>query len=128
VLVVDDEPLLAQILGRLLSDAHRVDVTTSVRDALDRMVRGERYDIVFCDVLMGEMSGLDFLDEVVRHVPGQARRIVFFTGGVTDPALRARLDMAAAPVLEKPVDIRVMLRLVDEYQALSASPQAVASD
>ena len=128
VLVVDDEPLLIRIVGRLLSEVHRVDLTTSAKDALGRLLSGERYDIVFCDVLMPGMNGVEFYEEVARKSPAQARRIVFVTGGVTDPTLRTRLASMEVPVLEKPVDIRVMQRLADEYLEMSlASRLAVRS-
>ncbi len=127
VLVVDDEPLLVRIVGRLLSEVHRVDLATSAHDALDRLLSGERYDIVFCDVMMPEMNGVEFYEEVAQRSPAQARRIVFVTGGVTDSALRTRLASKGVPVLEKPVDIRVMQRLADEYLEMPAA-QAAASE
>lgn len=121
MLVIDDEPLIVEVLRRLLSQANRVDATTSAKQALGRLIDGDRYDIIFCDILMPEMNGLDFFDEVARRVPAQARRIVFVTGGVTDPALRTRLSKIDAPVLDKPVDYRVLQQLADEYLELDAS-------
>ncbi len=127
VLVVDDEPLLVRIVGRLLSVVHRVHITTSAKDALRRILSGERYNIVFCDVMMPEMNGVEFYEKVAQTNPAQARRIVFITGGVTDPALRTRLTSKEVPVLEKPVDIRLMQRLADEYLEMPAA-QAAASE
>ena len=116
--VIDDEPLIVDVLRRLLSQTNRVDIATSAKQALGRLLAGERYDIVFCDILMPEMNGLDFFDEVARRVPAQARRIVFVTGGVTDPEMRKRLSKLDAPVLDKPVDYRVLQQLADEYLEL----------
>lgn len=127
MLVIDDEPLLLSALQRLLSLTNRVDVTTSAEDAVERLLRGERYDIILCDVLMPEMTGVDFFDEVARRLPAQALRIVFVTGGVTDPALRERLHESGAPVLEKPVEFRVLQDLADEY-ADAQEPRAAASE
>ncbi len=115
VLVLDDEPLILDVMRRLLSRTHRVDATTSAKQALGRLLAGERYDIIFCDVRMPEMNGLDFFDEVARQIPAQARRIVFVTGGITNPALRTRLTTIGAPVLDKPVDYRVLAQLADDY-------------
>jgi CheY-like chemotaxis protein len=125
-LVIDDEPLIVHIVGKLLSQTHRVDVTTRAKDALECLLRGERYDIIFCDISMPAMTGLDFFDQVARQVPAQARRIVFVTGGITDPAMHARLSKIDVPVLEKPVDYRVMQQLADDYIDLRASPIAAS--
>ncbi len=125
MLVIDDEPLLVRLVGNLLADAHHVDTTTRARDALRLVLDGERYDVIFCDMTMPEMSGLEFMDAVARTVPEQARRIVFITGGVVDPAVQSRLADTGVPVLEKPVDIRVLLRLVAEYLALPARRAAM---
>ena len=127
MLVIDDEPLLVKVMSRLLSRTHCVDATTSAKQALSRLIDGERYAIIFCDVLMPEMNGLDFFDEVARQVPAQARRIVFVTGGITDATLRARLTKIGAPVLHKPVDWQVLAQLVDEYFELDAS-SAIAGE
>lgn len=121
VLFIEDEPLLLHVMTKLLSRTHRVDAATSAKQALVWLLDGERYDIVFCDIHMPEMNGLEFFDAVVRQVPCQARRIVFLTGGITDPSLRTRLSKADVPVLDKPVDYRVLQQLADEYLELDAS-------
>lgn len=128
VLLVDDEPLLVQVLTRLLSEVHAVDASTSAKDALGRLLRSEPYDVIFCDVSMPGMSGVDFYDEVSRRSPAQARRIVFITGGVLDAAVRQRLADIDVPVLEKPVELRLLLRLADEYLELGATKQASAGE
>lgn len=121
ILLIDDEPLIIDVLKRLLSRTHAVETATSANQALGRLIAGERYDIIFCDILMPLVNGLDFFDEVSRQIPGQARRIVFVTGGINDPVLRARLSKTDAPVLDKPVDYRVLQQLADEYLELDAS-------
>lgn len=124
VLVVDDEPRSAWVLAKLLADDHRVDVASSAKDALGRLLWGERYDVILCNVSMPEMGGLDFHEEVARRLPAQARRIVFLTGGTTDPATRARLDAVGCVVLEKPIDMVCLRRLVDGHIRSTPPPSA----
>jgi CheY-like chemotaxis protein len=115
VLVVDDEPLMGRALSIVLSDAHRVDVVTSAKDALGRLLWGERYDVILSDITMPEMNGVEFHDAVARVSPAQARRIVFVTGGVLDGALHARIEASGRTVLEKPVEVDRLLSLVDAH-------------
>jgi CheY-like chemotaxis protein len=104
VLVVDDEPLLAAALVRMLSGDYDVESTIDPQEALARLASGQRYDVILCDVCMPVVTGVDFHDEVARHEPVQASRIVFITGGVTDAGLAERLDALPNAVLGKPLE------------------------
>lgn len=107
----------ARALSTLLSKAHRVDVATRARDAIARLLSGHCYDVILCDVMMPEMSGIDFHDEVARAMPEQAERIVFVTGGVPHPEVRARVDASSRMVLEKPVPADRLSAVVDAHVA-----------
>lgn len=115
ILIVDDEPLLTQALARLLSMKHHVDTAGGGKEALSRLLSGDRYDVILCDISMPDITGLDLYDEVASKLPEQAARIVFVTGGVTSISQRARLDAISAIVLEKPVDVDCILSVVDDF-------------
>jgi CheY-like chemotaxis protein len=104
VLVVDDEPLLAAALVRMLSNDYDVESTIDPQEALARLASGQRYDAILCDVCMPVVTGVDFHDEVARHEPMLASRIVFITGGVTDAGLAERLGALPNAVLGKPLE------------------------
>jgi|GEM_PF-2275227 len=126
ILVVDDEPLLGRALSALLSDAHRVDVTTSAKDALGRLLWGERYDIILCDISMPEMSGVELYEEVRRMLPWQARRVVFLTGGIPSGPIRVRVDASGRMVLDKPIDVDQLRAVVEAHVDLG--PPAAFAD
>lgn len=108
VLVIDDEPLMGSALARLLAGDCDVVATTSAREALDGLLRGQRYESILCDVCMPEMSGVDFHEELARRMPAQARRMIFMTGGVKDAAAAERLDSLPNTVLLKPIELGVL--------------------
>ena len=65
------------------------------------LLETESFDVVLCDVLLHETSGLRVFEEVRRRRPEVARRFVFFSGGGLPPAL----DFLRQPFLEKPCSL-----------------------
>ena len=112
ILVVDDEPLVGRAIQRILGAAHEVVVETSGRAALARAERGERFDLLLCDLMMPEMTGQDLLEALERTVPDLAGRVVFLTGGAFTPAAREFLESTRRPRLEKPFEAEALERLV----------------
>jgi CheY-like chemotaxis protein len=113
VLIIDDEPLFARALQRMLASEHDACGLTDAREALRRMVAGETFDIVLCDLLMPNMTGMDLHDELERAVPEMARRMVFVTGGAFTPRARRFLEEVPNRVLDKPIDrsdLRALIR------------------
>ena len=112
VLVLDDEERVAQAIGRTLEPDHDVKVMTRPRQALDALAAGESFDVILCDLVMPEMSGMDFYAAVQKAAPASASRIIFMTGGV--PTLRARyfLEQVGRPCIEKPLDMKRLEALI----------------
>jgi PAS domain S-box-containing protein len=117
LLVVDDEPLVCTALARTLRPHHDVTMSTRAQEALERIVAGERYDVVFCDLMMPGMSGMDFYATLKERYPDQAQRVVFLTGGAVTQQARAFLESVPSPHLEKPFASRELLSLVQERLA-----------
>ncbi|MBX3157715.1 MAG: PAS domain-containing protein [Deltaproteobacteria bacterium] len=101
VLVIDDEPRLGELLGELF-DGVAFTTERTARGALDRLAAGEAYDRVLCDLMMPEMTGMEFYD----HVSADLRpRIVFITGGAFTERARAFLRSVPNRHLRKPFDV-----------------------
>jgi len=112
ILVIDDEPLINGILRRILARDHEVATATSVREALDRVAAGERFDLMICDLMMPEMTGMDLHAELLRREPALAERLVFMTGGAFTPAAREFLDRVPNARVEKPFDVQDLRALI----------------
>lgn len=113
VLVIDDEPLVARVVQRALEPQHRVEVVSCGRAALALLESGRRFDLVLCDVMMGEMTGATLYEAVAALDPGQASRMVFMTGGAFTPSARAFLERVRAERLDKPFGVGELRALVD---------------
>jgi PAS domain S-box-containing protein len=117
VLIIDDEPVVATMLSRTLAEAHDVTVCTSGADALERLCADSTWDVVLCDLMMPDVSGMDLYSAVKERESGLERRIVFMTGGAFT---RRAADFLASVVnerLEKPFDLGKLFRLVEKLAA-----------
>ena len=110
ILVVDDEPLVGRLVERALVREHHVTVVTSGRAGLERIVAGERFDLILCDLMMPEMTGMDLHERVAVLAADQAERMVFLTGGAF--TRRAREFLRDRAFLEKPFDLSALEALV----------------
>jgi CheY-like chemotaxis protein len=112
VLIVDDEPNLRLSLAQILATEHDVRETASGHEVLDMMREGVRFDVILCDLLMPEMSGVDLFQALEAVAPEQCKRVVFLTGGAFTPRAQEFLARIANPRLEKPFDIDELLVLI----------------
>src|SRR5580700_4465812 len=72
VLIVDDEPNIGASIQQLLKADHDAETLTDARDAYARILAGERYDLILCDVLMPRMDGPALYRAVRKCAPEQA--------------------------------------------------------
>ena len=114
ILVVDDEPAVGMALKRCLRD-HDVTVVTGVAEALDVLASGKQFDVIFSDLMMPQMTGMDFYRELTRRSPDDAARIVFVTGGAFTAVASEFLQQVANERLEKPFAPRTVRELVAKF-------------
>ncbi len=114
VLVVDDEPSIGIAMRRLLKD-HDVTTTTRASDALQLLDAGRHFDVILSDLMMPEMSGMEFHDELARRYPAVAERVVFISGGAFTGTANAFLDRVTNVRLEKPFDAKTVRAIVQRF-------------
>jgi CheY-like chemotaxis protein len=115
ILLVDDEEMLLRILTLVLSETHEVVATESARAALTLCAGGERFDLILCDLMMPEMTGMDLYRELARLDPAQANRMIFLTGGAFTPNAQRFLSDNAREYIEKPFDTANLRAIVQRH-------------
>jgi PAS domain S-box-containing protein len=113
MLIVDDEPMILGALRRSFTSDYHVTCVGDGRKALERLRAGERYDVILCDLMMPEMTGMELYAELGRLAPEQRERVVFVTGGAFTPRAREFLERIPNARVEKPIDfqnLRLLLR------------------
>jgi len=114
VLVIDDEPMVARALGRSLAQEHDVTIVFDAEDAQQRVAAGERYDVIICDLMMPQMTGMDLHAVLLRAAPDQAAKMVFLTGGAFTQGARTFLDEVPNQRIEKPFDGQHIRSIVND--------------
>ena len=105
ILVIDDEPMIGAAIGRSLGKRHDVVIATSGREALAIITGQNPFDLIFSDLMMPEMTGMDFYAELQRRSPALAEKIVFLTGGAFTARARRFLEEVPNGRLEKPFEV-----------------------
>jgi signal transduction histidine kinase/CheY-like chemotaxis protein len=104
VLVIDDDRQVGEAIARVLSNEADVELVSEGRVALDRLAAGERWDVVLCDLMMPDCSGVDVYAGMLERAPDAVGSLVFMTGGAFTPRTRAFLENVSQPCLEKPLE------------------------
>ncbi len=114
VLVIDDERAVAVAIQRTLHKLHEVVICTSSPEALQRLIGGEAFDAIICDLMMPQLTGMEVHAELEKVMPELARRMIFLTGGAFTAEARAFLDDASHVHIEKPFDAQQLRALVND--------------
>jgi two-component system, LytTR family, response regulator len=111
--VVDDERLAVQRLTRLLAETGRVTVEGSATDPKEALaaLRRADVDVVFLDVQMPEMNGLELVEQLERDIP------VVFTTAYDRYALEA-FAVNSIDYLLKPVESERLGKALDKLERL----------
>ncbi|MBI4584145.1 MAG: sigma-54-dependent Fis family transcriptional regulator [Planctomycetes bacterium] len=124
VLIVDDDEDFLEVCAEALERTGvRITTSTSSREAL-KLAGMEKYDLIFADLKMPEMDGLEFLERAMAADPELA--VVLFTGFPTvETAVRA-LRIGVKDYLTKPFS-GAQLREVMERVLLARAAERAAS-
>ncbi len=109
LLIIDDERGIRNTLKEILSDeSHEVDVAENGKAGLE-MAQAKAYDLIFSDIKMPEMDGLELLSILKSGEDTAETPIVMITGhGDVETAVQA-LKLGAYDFLLKPLDLNRIL-------------------
>ena len=115
ILIVDDEPVYLKTMTTILQ-RHGYDVKEAMSgaDALQALKVFEP-DLIFLDVRMPDMNGVDLLDHC-KHLPKLQAKPVIVVSGMDDyHARKVARDLGAAEYVIKPLDEREVTSVVNKF-------------
>lgn len=107
ILIIDDERAIRRALREILEfEDFEVDEAENGKDGLDQAKSGE-YDIIFCDIKMPEMDGMEVLDGLLKA--NVETPVIMISGhGNIETAVSA-IKQGAFDFIEKPLDLNRIL-------------------
>jgi len=116
VLIIDDEASIRQSLGAALRDeGYKITSVASGREGLE-LLRSDRFDVVFLDIWMPEMDGLEVLKHLKIAHPEQM--VIMMSGhGNIETAVRA-VKNGAFDFVEKPLSLERILVLLQNASSV----------
>jgi DNA-binding NtrC family response regulator len=101
ILIIDDDRPVAAAIALELG-AHDVVVAESGREALEILRHDKSFDVILCDLMMPEVSGMDVYESLRLVDPALLGRVVLMTGGAFTKRAGQFLAEVDAPMIEKP--------------------------
>ena len=114
ILVVDDEPVILDLLVDALSGGrHAIDTAGSGGEALRKLERGG-YDLVLLDLKMPDMDGRQVFEAIAARWPQLRGRVVFASGDTVRPETRSFIERSGQPCIDKPFRLEALAALLAE--------------
>jgi len=114
ILMVDDEPAVRSVVTRMLGRNHDVVEAGSGRQAMEIIEKDADFDVILCDLMMPDVSGIDLHAWLSERDTGLASKVVFITGGVFSPRSNEYLSRSTNIKIEKPFDAASVKKMIDD--------------
>jgi len=115
ILVTDDDPIIRKLLFEVLtSDGHQVTVAENGLEAL-KEAQKQSYQLVFMDVHMPIMNGLEALINIREKFPGMA---VAMMDSYPDQLVSQAKREGALTCIHKPFDLKEIRKLIQKVENL----------
>jgi DNA-binding NtrC family response regulator len=122
VLVVDDDPMLGDLLQEVLQmSGHRCEVAKTGEAALELLAQ-ETFDLVISDLWMPGLSGMELWERLREAHPGLARRMIVVSAEDPGSSNCDFVRQTGLEYLKKPFRLQDLSQIVER----TASRQMVA--
>ena len=118
ILIIDDERSIRNSLKEILADeGYDVDVAENGAQGCT-MVEKEKYSVIFCDIKMPEMDGMEVLDRLA-HMGVDSAVIMISGHGDIDTAVEC-IKRGAFDFIQKPLDLnRILITIKNATEKVS---------
>ena len=104
ILVVDDNKLNLKVALKFMSNYHfQTDEAYSGEECIDKVKRGEKYDIIFMDIMMPTLDGVQTFHELQRIEGFNTPVVVALTADAVAGAKEKYLSEGFAEYISKPI-------------------------
>lgn len=118
IVVVDDDPVVRLLLSECLTmHGHRVESFSQASDGV-KWLSENQADLLFVDMIMPEMSGLEAIKKI-KAIPAQSKLPIVILSANPERQIAKADSPQDKPdrVLEKPWDLKLLLQTVEDLTA-----------
>ena len=117
ILIIDDEPVIRDLLFDVLSrKGYEVDTASDGAMGLEKAAASQ-YDVVFTDIRMPGMNGVEVYKRLRTISP--TSKVIVMTGYGLEEMIQEALDLGAFADVKKPFDLELIYGLVERAIASS---------
>ncbi len=114
ILIIDDTPEVRETLEVILGiEGYTTSGAKNGKEGLELMRAGS-FDLIFSDINMPVMDGIDFFKSVCERMPEMKDRVVFMSGGYTDEQATF-IKNTGNRFFEKPFDLKTILKVLEGH-------------
>jgi DNA-binding NtrC family response regulator len=115
ILIIDDEPVIRDLLFDVLSrKGYKVDTASDGAMGLEKADAGQ-YNVVFTDIRMPGMNGVEVYKRLKTISPQS--KVIVMTGYGLEEMIQEALDLGAFADVKKPFDLELIYNLVERALA-----------
>ena len=115
LLVVDDNVVNLKVIKRLLVDYNaNIDTVTSGQECIDKISNGEKYDLIFMDIMMPKMDGVTTLNKL-KDLGNFEIDTIALTADAIDGQKEKYLQDGFNDYLAKPIDKKELNRVIVKF-------------
>jgi len=118
ILMVDDDVEITKAVEAIVTSmGHDFQFTNDPKEGL-KLIREQNQDMVFLDLSMPEVSGIDIVNDLAKDGTIKRKKIVVMTASASgDEELDGLVDLGIHSFLRKPVDIDAVLDKIEEVSS-----------
>jgi len=114
ILIVDDSNTNVVLLEAILNrKGYAIQTAFNVKEAYT-MLEKERPELILLDLLMPKISGYQFLDQLKKNNETSGIPVIIVSAVTDAMNIKKTLDMGAVDYIEKPVDIKALVKKVEK--------------
>lgn len=115
VLIVDDDSSNIKLIGKIL-DKHNIlyDSSTLGKEALDRIRKGDRYDLILLDEDMPYMNGISVMNKLSK-IKGFDIKVILLTRNNSIKYDEVYKDSGFSDYITKPIDKDDLMNKINKW-------------
>jgi two-component system chemotaxis response regulator CheY len=116
ILLVDDSPIILMAIGDILSKTGATVVrATSGEEALTKLQKGDKLDLMITDLNMGAMNGIDLIRNARKLPSMRVTPILLLTAESERRSRKEAKSAGANGWIVKPVNADALMQVVSQF-------------